>query len=103
MGKVMLGAVMGCFSTAGACLVFGLPGEPLGAAQERELRDTRRAVESLGRDVAGLRSRLEHRPHSAEEDAARRASLGRPVAAEPGRLPPDVIGPQNLPITREMP
>ena len=98
MAKVLLGALMGCFSTAGACVLFGVPGDPLGAGCERELRDTRRAVESLGREVAGLRSRLEHRPHSAEEDAARRAALGAPVAVPPGLPPADLLPPQNLPV-----
>ena len=99
MGKFLLGAVFSFLATAGVFVAGDWPGDSLA----RETRDTRRAVESLGREVAGLRARLDHRPHTVEEDAARRASLGRPVAAEPGRLPPDVIGPQNLPITREMP
>ena len=101
MGRVLFGAVMGCLSTAGACVVFGVPGDPLPLAAEREIRDTRRSVEALSREVAGLRSRLEHRPHSVEEDAARRAALGSPVARPepaPAMLPRELVEPHNVPV-----
>jgi hypothetical protein len=102
MGKVVFGALMGSLATAGACILYGVPSEPLSTAAEKRIRQLELAVEKQTRVLERIESR-QYRPHSAEADAARRAALGAPVAIPPAFLPPelpviDLLPPQGLPV-----